>query len=214
MHPWNISFESLDWSLTNFFHPSFATTQPRPQGAFPWLSGKSAQGTKLNPTLILIEMLIWNEKDNVKFSYFPVQGQSFRFRKLCEAPKQTTSSLDWSAADREVSLEPFIPAVRAFCKPYSYNWFLSYVRPRLFFSGINGPIVTNLRWHKTREKDVSGPDWFTSYQSHYPYITMALTEVFENTLNNVNSLKFYCQNWVESTEEMATFGDYPGDSIL
>ena len=26
------------------------------------------------------------------------------------------------------------------------------------------------------------------------YITMALTEVFENTLNNVNNLKFYCQN--------------------
>ena len=46
------------------------------------------------------------------------------------------------------------------------------------------------------------------------YITMALTEVFENTLNNVNNLKFYCQNWVESTEEMATIGDYPGDSIL
>ena len=46
------------------------------------------------------------------------------------------------------------------------------------------------------------------------YITMALTEVFENTLNNVKYLKFYCQNWVESTEEMATFGDYPGDSIL
>ena len=44
------------------------------------------------------------------------------------------------------------------------------------------------------------------------YITMALTEVFEN--NNVNDLKFYCQNWVESTEEMATFDDYPGDSIL
>ena len=125
MHPWNISFESLDWSLTNFFHPSFATTQPRPQGAFPWLSGKSALGTKLNPTLILIEMLIWNEKDNVKFGDFPVQGQSFRFRKLCQVPKQTTSSLDRSAVGCEVSLEPFIPAVRTFCKPYSYKWFLS-----------------------------------------------------------------------------------------
>ena len=48
MHPWNISFESLDWSLTNFFHPSFATTQrnlvlsvlfPGLQGKAPWGRG-------------------------------------------------------------------------------------------------------------------------------------------------------------------------------
>ena len=127
MHPWNISFESLDMIADSLFPHKFRNnpTQPRPQGTFPWLTGKSALATRLNPTLILIEMLIWNEKDNVKFGYFPVQGQSFCFRNLCEAPKQTTSSLDWSAADREVSLEPFIPAVRAFCKPHSYNWFLS-----------------------------------------------------------------------------------------
>ena len=39
---------------------------------------------------------------------------------------------------------------------------------------------------------------------------MALTKVFENTLNNVKYLKLYCQNWVESTEEMAILAFYPG----
>ena len=81
-------------------------------------------------------------------------------------------------------------------------------KPRLFFSRINGPIVTNFRWHKTRKKDVSGIVTFDLIgvlpTNHIiAYITMALTKVFENTLNNVKYLKLYCQNWVESTEEMA-----------
>ena len=46
-------------------------------------------------------MLIWNEKDSVKYGDFPDQSQSFRYLlaraiacKFREAPKQTTLSLD------------------------------------------------------------------------------------------------------------------------
>ena len=53
-----------------------------------------------NTTVILTEMLIWNEEGSVKYGESPYQSQSFRFFarsshccKLRGAPKQTTSSL-------------------------------------------------------------------------------------------------------------------------
>ena len=63
--------------------------------------------------LNLTEMLIWKENDSVKYGDFPDQRQSFRFFARSLAPKQTTSSLDWSG--RGLSREPFIPAVRVLC---------------------------------------------------------------------------------------------------
>ena len=111
IHLWNISFKRLDWSLTNF-------------------SSKFPHKFRNSTALILTEMLIWNEKDSVKYGDFPDQSQSFRFfarsrqcSKLRKAPKQTTSSLDWSG--RELSPELFIRTVRVLCKPYSNKWFLS-----------------------------------------------------------------------------------------
>ena len=44
MHPWNIAFKPLDWSLTNF-------------------SSRFPRKFRNSPTLILNEMLIWNEKE-------------------------------------------------------------------------------------------------------------------------------------------------------
>ena len=55
MHPWNISFKPLDWSLTNVL------------SRFPHKFRNSA-------TLILNEMLIWK---NVKYGNFLDQSQSF-----------------------------------------------------------------------------------------------------------------------------------------
>ena len=51
---WNISFKPLDWSLTNF-------------------SSRFPHKFRNSPALILSEMLIWNEKDRVKYGDFPDQ---------------------------------------------------------------------------------------------------------------------------------------------
>ena len=100
----SLLIHSPDWSLMNF------------SARFPHKFLKSL-------ALNLTEMPIWKENDGVKYGDFPGHSQSFRFFVRSLAPKQTTSSLDWSG--RGLSREPFIPAVRVLCKPHSYKWFLS-----------------------------------------------------------------------------------------
>ena len=68
MHSWNISFQPLDWSLTNF-------------------SSRFLYKFRNSPTIILTEMLIWNEKDNVKYDDFSDQSQSFRFSQITRSTK-------------------------------------------------------------------------------------------------------------------------------
>ena len=65
-----------------------------------------------------------------------------------------------------------------------------------FLSRINSPIVTNLRWHKKREKDIFGIyivtiDLIGLLPTNHiiDYIKMALTEVFENTKSHYGSWK-------------------------
>ena len=54
---------------------------------------------------------------------FKTKANFFDFGKLRSALKQTTSPMDRSG--RELSREPFTPAVHVLCKPYLYKWFLS-----------------------------------------------------------------------------------------
>ena len=51
---------------------------------------------------------------------FLTKASRFAFLARSLAPKQTTSSLDWSS--RGLSREPFIPAVRVLCQPHSYKF--------------------------------------------------------------------------------------------
>ena len=98
----SLLIHSTDWSLTNF-------------------STRFPHNFLNSLALNLTEMLIWKENDSVKYGDFPDQRQSFRFFARSLAPKQTTSSLDWSG--RGLSRESFIPAVRVLGKPHSYKWF-------------------------------------------------------------------------------------------
>ena len=106
IHRWNISFKPLDWSLTNF------------SARFPHKFCNS-------PTLLFTEIIIWNEKDTVKYGDFPDRSlaRSSRCWKLRWGTKKTTSSLDRSGRQL-ISCEP-IQAVRVSCKPFPNNWFLS-----------------------------------------------------------------------------------------
>ena len=67
----SISFKPLDWSLTN-------------------LSTRFPHKFRNSPTLLLTEILIWNENDSVKYGDFPDRSQSRSSRcwKLREAPKK------------------------------------------------------------------------------------------------------------------------------
>ena len=71
IHRWNISFKPLDWSLTNF------------SARFPHKFCNS-------PTLLFTEIIIWNEKDSVKYGDSPDRSlaRSSRCWKLREAPKK------------------------------------------------------------------------------------------------------------------------------
>ena len=71
IHRRNISFKPLDWSLTNF------------SSRFP-----QTKVSQHPHTVILTEMLIWNEKDSVKYGDFPDQYQLFQF--LRARPLQIT----------------------------------------------------------------------------------------------------------------------------
>ena len=104
IHPRNISFNSPDWLIA--------------EEPFDEVSAQVSQqpGCKLDRNVNLKrkrQCKIW------RFSW-PKPVVSL-FCSL--APKQTTSSLDWSG--RGLSREPFIPAVRVLCKPHSYKWFVS-----------------------------------------------------------------------------------------
>ena len=105
IHRRNISFNPLDWLIADEL--------------FDEVSAQVSQ----QPSSKLDRNVNWKENDSVKYGDFPDQSQSFRFFARSLAPKQTTSSLDWSG--RGLSREPFIPAVRVLCKPHSYKWFLS-----------------------------------------------------------------------------------------
>ena len=71
IHRWNISFKPLDWSLTNF-------------------SAKFPHKFCNSPTLLFTEIIIWNEKDTVKYGDSPDRSlaRSSRCWKLREAPKK------------------------------------------------------------------------------------------------------------------------------
>jgi len=70
MHPWNISIKPLDWSLTNF-------------------SSRFPRKFRNSPALILTEMLIWNEKDSVKYGDYPDHpSQSFRYFARSQGTKK------------------------------------------------------------------------------------------------------------------------------
>ena len=81
-----------------------------------------------------------------------------------------------------------------------------------------------LRCHKPREKDVVGIVKFDpiifSHQSHYCLCYNGISAsmrkssmLTKNGSNNAKYLKFHCCK-VESSEEMANSGNYPGDFRL
>ena len=101
IHRRNISFKPLDWSLTNF------------SSRFP-----QTKVSQHPHTVILTEMLIWNEKDSVKYGDFPDQYQLFRFlraRLLLQITRGTKTNYNiiepvWPRTKRRVN-HAFIWAV-------------------------------------------------------------------------------------------------------
>ena len=94
IHRRNISFKPLDWSLTNF------------SSRFP-----QTKVSQHPHTVILTEMLIWNEKDSVKYGDFPDQYQLFRFlraRLLLQITRGTKTNYNiiepvWPRTKRRVN---------------------------------------------------------------------------------------------------------------
>ena len=94
IHRRNISFKPLDWSLTNF------------SSRFP-----QTKVSQHPHTVILTEMLIWNEKDSVKYGDFPDEYQLFRFlraRLLLQITRGTKTNYNiiepvWPRTKRRVN---------------------------------------------------------------------------------------------------------------